>query len=557
MNRRSFFSLKPQKVQAPLRTHKVLSGLTPYSGVWGIEQVKHLLRRTMFGATKSDIDYFLTKTMTEAVTELLTASPVPSPPLNDYGNGAQTQDPDVPFGQTWVNAAIPLSSPLIINARKGSLRAWWVGNMLNQQRSIIEKLILFWHNHFAVEGEVIISGELLYIYQNTLRQNALGNFKTFTKQITLDPAMLRYLNGYLNSKNAPDENFARELQELFTVGKDNGSPFTEDDVKAAARILTGHRINPLTAPASYYFDFTKHDTGNKTFSAFYSNTVIQGQSGANGGNLELDALLDMIFDTQEVALHICRRLYNFFVYYKIDSTIETNIIQPLATIFRNNNYEILPVLETLFQSEHFYDTMQIGCIIKNPLDYYVGMSREFNINLPDNSDITKQYKAWMYFWQQSDSAAMGIGEPDNVSGFMPYYQLPMFHELWINSDTFPKRIEVLENLINGTNIGSQIMLQIDPVAFAETLPNPGNPDDIIHDSVKYLYSINLGQNGIDFLKSILLSGQSDPTYWIDAWNDYALTPVNDPNYQTYYNIVYTRLKSFYQSMMTFAEYQLS
>ncbi len=557
MNRRSFLSLKPNKVQVPLRTHKVLSGLTPYSGTWGIEQVKHLLRRTMFGATKSDVDYFLTKTMTETVNELLTASPVPAPPLNDYGNGAQTQDPDVPFGQTWVNAAIALSNPLIANARKASLRAWWVGNMLNQERSIIEKMILFWHNHFALEGDVVQSGEAMYYYQNTLRQNALGNFKTFTKQITLDPAMLRYLNGYLNAKNAPDENYARELQELFTVGKDNGSPFTEDDVKAAAKVLTGHRINPLTAPVSYYFDSTKHDTGNKPFSSFYNNTVIQGQSGLNAGDLELDALLNMIFNTQEVALHICRRLYNFFVYYKIDSTIETNVIEPLAVIFRNNNYEILPVLETLLKSEHFYDVMQIGCIIKNPLDYYIGMRREFSLALPDNTDIVKQYKAWMYFWQQSDYAAMGVGEPDNVSGFLPYYQIPMFHELWINSDTLPKRIDAMENLINGTNIGGLVTLQIDPVAFAETLPNPGNPDDIISDSVKYLYSIDLGQNGVDYLKSILLSGQTDPTYWIDAWNDYVGTPLNDPNYQMYYNIVYTRLKSFYQSMMTFAEYQLS
>ncbi len=556
MDRRTFLTFKPLKGQAPMRTQKVLSGLTPYSGTWGAEQVKHLLKRTMFGATKQDIDYFLSKTMSQSVDEILTASPTPSPPLNHYGN--QTADPDVPFGQTWVNAAIPLSNPLIINARMASLKAWWVANMLHQSRSITEKLLLFWHNHFAVEGELVISGEALYQYQEVLRQFALGNFKAFVKQVTLNPAMLRYLNGYLNSKDAPDENYARELQELFTVGKDGGTPFTEDDVKAAARVLTGHRFNPFTAPISYYFDFTKHDTGNKTFSAFYGNTVIQGQAGTNGGVLELDALLNMIFDTQEVALHICRKLYNFFVYYKIDSTIETNIIQPLATIFRNNNYEILPVLDALFKSEHFYDFMQVGCVIKNPLDFYTGMAREFGIIFPDNSDINKQYKAWEYLWQRAASTAMEIGEPDSVSGFLPYYQTPMFHELWINSDTLPKRIETMENLLNGVNIGGGLAtLEINPVAFAETMPDPGNPDSLIADSIKYLYSIDLGPNGRDALKSILLSGQTDPVYWIEAWNDYAGTPVNDPNYQMYYNIVYTRLKSFYQSMMTFAEYHLS
>ena len=347
------------------------------------------------------------------------------------------------------------------------------------------------------------------------------------------------------------------MQELFTVGKDGGTPFSENDVKEAAKVLTGHRYNPLTAPVSYYYDSTKHDTGNKTFSAFYGNTVIQGQAGTTGGSLELDALLTMIFNTQEVAAHICRRLYTFFVYYKIDATTEANVIQPLATIFRNNNYDILPVLDTLFKSEHFYDMMQIGCVIKNPMDYFVGMIREFSIALPDNSDITKQYKAWFHFWQQGSYAALGLGDPNNVSGFLAYYQVPMFHELWINSDTFPKRITEMGSLINGNNIGSQIIIQLDPLVFANSLPDPSNPDYIIADSVQYLYSIDLGQNGIDYLKSILLSGQTDPTYWIDAWNDYANTPTNDPNYATYYNIVYTRLKSFYQAMMSFAEYQLS
>src|SRR5205823_4891756 len=141
------------------------------------------------------------------------------------------------------------------------------------------------------------------------------------------------------------------------------SQYTENDVKAAAKILTGYTVNTITATSA--FDATRHDTTNKQFSAFYNNTVITGQSGANGQN-ELDDLLNMIFATNEVAMYICRRIYRFFVYGNIDSTIETNVITPLAAIFRSNNYELKPVLSALFKSEHFFDVLTQGAMIKSP-----------------------------------------------------------------------------------------------------------------------------------------------------------------------------------------------
>src|SRR6478672_11169439 len=147
--------------------------------------------------------------------------------------------------------------------------------------------------------------------------------------------MLRYLNGYLNTATAPDENYGRELQELFTIGKDpvtNLAPYAEDDVKNAAKILTGHRINGNTF--SYFFDATRHDSTDKTFSTFYNNTVIKGRTGAAGAQ-ETDDLLNMIFAKNEVSKFIVRKLYRWFVYYVIDETTEANVIEPLATIFRD------------------------------------------------------------------------------------------------------------------------------------------------------------------------------------------------------------------------------
>jgi len=156
------------------------------------------------------------------------------------------------------------------------------------------------------------------------------------------------------------------------MGKGPNSKYTEDDVKAAARVLTGWNINPLTNPFTTTFLNTNHDTTDKKFSAFYGNTVIKGQSGINAGNTELDDMLTMMFKVDEVALYLCRKLYEFFVYYEIDETVETNVIVPLAKVFRDSGYDVKTVLKTLLSSEHFYDTWNRGCVIKDPITQQAG-----------------------------------------------------------------------------------------------------------------------------------------------------------------------------------------
>ncbi len=521
------------------------TGLTPYSGQWTTAEVVHLLKRTMFGAAPADIAYFRTLSMNTAVDELLTANgSAPAPPLNNYNSSYP--DPNVAAGQPWVTA--PYDN-LANGFRRNSFKSWWTGLMLNQGRSIEEKMTLFWHNHFATETSVI--GDSRYAYKNNalLRQYALGNFKTLVKEVTLDPGMLRYLNGYLNTKNAPDENYARELQELFTVGKDP-QLFTEDDVKAAAKVLTGYRIDGINI--TYFFDSTKHDTSNKQFSSFYNNTVITGQTGAAGA-AELDDLLNMIFAQPQVAEHICRKLYRFYIYYTIDASTEANIIQPLAAIFRNNNYEIKPVLETLFKSEHFFDALNRGCVIKTPADYFVGSCREFNTVFPASSALELQYVFWQALWSSMSLNGLEPGEPPNVAGWPAYYQAPGFHEMWINSDTLPKRTQFTDLLINTGYTRFGFTLQFDPIAFAMNLSNPGDPNVLITDTLAILYSIDTGVDLFNYLKSILLSGQSTDSYWTTAWDDW------------YYNqsdnvakgVVLARLKPFFQYIMGLAEYHLS
>jgi len=493
-------------------------------------------------------------TTSQAVDQLLTvpAAP-PSPPIKNYDNtNISSTDPDyaIPQGQTWVN--INTSDGNASSRRITSLKDWWIGLMLNQDRNILERMVLFWHNHFATETNDI--GNAIWCYKNNvmLRQFALGNFKDFVRAVTLDVGMLRYLNNYLNTNTAPDENYARELQELFTIGKENNPNYTEDDVKQAARVLTGWRIDSATN--NHFFQQNRHDTGNKQFSSFYNNKLIIGRTGNTAGDLELDELLNMIFSKQvEVSKFIVKKFYRFFCYYTIDANTESNVIEPLAAMFRTN-WEIKPVLATLLKSEHFFDALNQGCMIKNPLDIVVGMLREFNVQFPPLSDYINNYNMWEYLRFQTTSAQLSPGDPPSVAGWPAYYQAPQFYEIWINSDTLPKRNRYTDQIVNPGYTRNGKKIQIDPVAFAKTLSNPGDPNVLINDSLDILYRVPMSTATKDTIKkNILLSGQDQDYYWSNAWFSYLATPNDNMAYQT----VYTRLRDLYKYFMNLPEYQLA
>lgn len=557
MDRRDFFAtaVMPQEKQTPPPDpiSRTQSGINPYTGPWTEAEIIHLLKRTMFGAVKADVDYFKTKTLTQTVNELVNpTTPLPAPPVKEYSHASALTQPDahIANGTTWVND--PNNDGTIQSLRRASFKKWWMGLMINQDRSIREKMTFFWHNHFATESVDVANAQYLYKHHNLLRTDALGNFKTMVRDITLDPAMLVYLNGQLNTAAAPDENYARELQELFCCGKGPQSLYTENDVKEAAKVLTGWRNNATTI--SSYFTASRHNSTNKQFSAFYNNTIITGRNTATAGDQELDDLLTMIFNTQEVAKFICRRLYRWFVYYEIDNNVETNVITPLATIFRNSNYEIKPVLTALLRSEHFFDVLNRGCQIKSPIDMLVGMLREFKVVFPVATDFTTNYGMWNYLVAQASNMQQNIGDPPDVSGWKAYYQEPQFYEIWINSDTLPKRNQFTDTLtLNGYTFSGK-KIQVDGPAFAKTLPNPMDPNDLITDSVKYLLGVELSTASKNQLKTdILLGGQSSDYYWTNAWVGYITNPNDMANTTTVRN----RLRDLYKYLMNLAEYQLA
>jgi uncharacterized protein (DUF1800 family) len=422
--------------------------------------------------------------------------------------------------------------------------------MINQDRSIREKLVLFLVDHFGNEASDVGNGNWAYRQHLLVRQHVLGNYKELVRNITKDVMMLRYLNGYLNNASAPDENYARELFELFTLGKGPDSRYTEADVKEAAKVLTGWQINGTTWQT--VFTASRHSTTNKTFSSFFNNTVITGRTGATAGDLELNDLLNMTFAQDEVAKFLVRKLYRWFVYYVIDEAAEQNVIAPLATIFRNSNYEWKPVLSALFQSQHFFDVMNRGCVIKNPADQVIGAIRELDTVFPDPSNYLSNYGMWNTFYSWMNNMGMNLHDPPNVAGMPAYYQEPLFHEVWINSDSLPKRNQFTDTMFNTGYLVSGVRVKFDAVAVAGTFYNPGNPNDLIDEAVNRFFRNPLSATSKSQIKTqVLLTGQQWDYYWTNAWMAYIANPTT-----ANYNTVNTRLMNLFKYLFNLAEYQL-
>jgi uncharacterized protein (DUF1800 family) len=558
MDRREFLTARRKKHAGadeggspqPFRTN---SGINTYTGPWTEQEIVHLLKRTMFGAKKAEVDYFKTRTMSQAVDELLTpTAPAPNPPVKEYATSTTpgvNADGNILQGTTWINDIN--SDGTVQSQRRGSYKKWWTGVMINQDRSIREKLIMFWVDHFGNETTDVGYGNWAYTQHSLIRQYALGNFKSLVREISKDIMMLRYLNGYLNNKNAPDENYARELFELFTLGKGPGSQYTENDVKEAAKVLTGWQINGATYTST--FNITRHDTNNKTFSSFFNNTIITGRTGTTAGDLELNDLINMTFNQAEVAKFIVRKFYRWFVYYAIDSATEANVIIPLADIFRASNYEIKPMLSALFKSEHFFDMLNRGCYIKSPADHIIGSLREMNVQFRPESDWDTNYGLWNTFYSWMVNMGQNLHDPPNVSGMPAYYQEPSFHEIWINSDSLPKRNQFTDIMINSGYVRNNFRVQFNCLAFAQTLSNPGNPNDLIDEALKLVFRNDISAQSKQQIKTqVLLTGQQWDYYWTNAWAAYISNPTT-----ANFNTVNTRLKSLFQYLFNLSEYQLA
>ncbi len=278
----------------------------------------------------------------------------------------------------------------------------------------------------------------------------------------------------------------------------------------------------------------EHDTGSKTFSSFYNNTTI---AGSTNPDQELDALMNMIFNNAEAAKFIVRKLYRWFVYYDIDDATEANVIAPLAAILRSSNYEIKPVLSTLFKSEHFFDTLNQACYIKTPFDMIIGTLREFNVSFPAYTNYTTGYPLFYSLYEKAAEMQMQLFQTPDVSGWPSYHQQPMHYELWVNSNSLPKRADYTDALIND-NV-------LDVRAFANFSSNPSDPDQLLSDVTALLLRYPLSANSRTYVKTrLLLNNTTDNTVWTNAWNSNNAAVI-DP-----------ALKELFKFLMNLPEYHL-
>jgi uncharacterized protein (DUF1800 family) len=362
----------------------------------------------------------------------------------------------------------------------------------------------------------------------------------------IDNAMLVHLDGRLNVAGSPQENFAREFFELFTVGKgDQVSPtdyttFTETDVKEATRLLTGWDVDgsftlvdPITGIPRGKLKgngniATQHDTGTKTFTAAFNNTSIAPASNqVVDVEAELDAFVDMVFASPHTAKFICRKLYRFFVYYDITPEIENDIIAPLAALLIQQNYEIKPVVEALLKSSHFFDkddqvlqNNNIGAIIKSPMEITVGSLRTLEVSLPAPNDLVRHYLAYgNKLTEATGGQGMPFHEPYDVAGFDPYYQFPGFNRLWISPNYLAMRYLWSDSITGGVaDMSGLELFKLDMPAFVQThCSNPGNADVLIKEMCDLLLPIDLDQARLDYFRDNgLLSGLTS-SGWSTDW----------------------------------------
>jgi uncharacterized protein (DUF1800 family) len=484
------------------------------------------------------------------ILRLLADTPLPDPPLY-YDT---TEDPYVAPGESWVDATYPTDFTFRGNRRR-SLFAWTLDQLIEEGISLREKMTLFWINHFAI-GNAVRDPKFLYNYATTLRTYAWGNFRDLVKAITIDPAMLRFLNGNENRAVSPNENYARELLELYTIGKGevagpgDYTNYTEEDVRAMARVLTGWRDRGYfssrpTQPMGVEFVERFHDEEPKQLSHRFDSIVVQ-----NTGEQEYAQLIDIIFSKEEVARFITRKLYRWFLYYDITPAIETTIIEPLAQLLIDSDYELAPVLQTLLRSQHFFDMLSVGPMIKHPLDYAIGLFKQGVRIQPEEQ--APRYFVYNRLYGIIAALEMDYYAVPQVAGWKAFYQAPLYTRSWINSTTLRLRNDLSRQWANNGFRVQGNPYRFDPLAFIATFDNALDPNDMIAEATRLLLPQPLYEEQLTALKDVLLPGLPD-FEWTIEYGDYLGNP-DDANLR---NAVDSKLRDLFTAIFHIAEYHLS
>ena len=542
-----------------------IAGLEEYSDNWNFESAAHLLRRTCFGPKLSEINQAITLGLNESIDKLLNEEElIPDHPLNDRDDDENTP----PIGETWVNILENKNNDFI---QKKSYEAWRISLILNQPHqssnnvpfSIREKMVLFWQNHFATEATVVQDSRYTYWMNYRLRENFIGNFKTLVKEINVDAAMLVYLGGIYNVKEAPNENYARELFELFTIGKgpvdgeDSYTYYTEEDIIQAAKVLTSWYVEDVFSGSERQrFEEENHDETTKVFSEKFNNKSIQ-----NNYEDEHKDLVDMIFENERTSEYICEKIYRWFVYYVIDEDVTSKIIKPLAKVLRDNNYEIKPVLSKLFRSQHFFEIHTRGAMIKSPSDFNLGVLRQIPFSDTSSFDFRDLYRFWRNRGFDISNQGQDLLDSPNVAGWPAYYQDPLYNELWINAVTLPMRTRDIITYFRDSGINAtsgepgtpeDVRIYAEPIKFLDEIEKPDDIDFMIELFCKWLFPVysEISDEQKEEFKNIVVG--NNPNMWYDEYHAYINNPTDEAK-----TAINKKLKTLLKEMCLMPEYHLS
>jgi uncharacterized protein (DUF1800 family) len=457
---------------------------------------------------------------------------------------------------TWVNPPQPPSAALPGDDEDLTrfVMAWWVNEALHDP-GVGHRMELFFHQFMAVDASSGSSMEF-FDYLALLRWGSLGNLKQLVTKMVTDNCMLRYVDNDQNFAQNPNENFAREFFELFTVGRGQAAgpgdytTFTEDDVVEAARVFTGFNhaqrhqyTDPDTLiPAGKGYP-QSHDFDPKIFSArFGGATITAPTNDADGMLAELNAFVDLVFAQPVTSQLFCRRLYHFFVTRIITQEVEDEVITPLAQLLVDSNFEIKPVLEKLLQSEHFFDADDsdnaneiFGALIKSPLDLTLQALSFFQLPIPDPVAENKKHYADFYgaavLERMLTRAGMDLFYPLDVAGYSGYYQDPALNRQFFNSATIVQRYKLPQILLSGTHAwgsgsNDDIGTKLDVAAWLRDSGVVADPSDsyvIVEDLLYYLFPEEPDNDRFThFLVSVFLD-QLPPADWTYEWENYLTT----------------------------------
>jgi uncharacterized protein (DUF1800 family) len=402
---------------------KLIGALQPYKPSsekpFNAVRAAHLLNRAGFGGTEDEIKRVLELGPVEAVewlldfpdagAEELSREDVPDLSSVEGYPKSYREAQQIMRGMT-DQERMAYRQQLMRANREAVLAtgAWWVKRMAVGPYPLQEKLTLFWHGHFTTSARDERSAHLLWQQNELLRRQAAGNFGDFVSDISHDPAMLDYLNNQQNRKQHPNENYARELMELFTLGIGN---YTEDDIKEAARAFTGWGHDG----DDFVFRKYDHDNGEKKFFG-------------RKGNLDGEDVIDAILEHRACASYIAGKLFTFFGY----ENPEPEITQGLGQVLRANDWNLRPLLRTMLTSQAFYSDKAIGTQIKSPVQLVVGTSRLLGLEPPVGRGLGASL-------QQMGQVPL---DPPNVKGWPG-------GRAWINTSTLFVRYNTAVRMVAG------------------------------------------------------------------------------------------------------------